>query len=339
MKVLIFFFLVSFVAQAKETAPPLSMGKLIKDCLCQPFSGADGFVHAPKTKYKKDFLIEGDCRPMDAHQIMCHMQVPMDVLLCPKECLQVVEKKPLTKEEKVQSIEKIVGTVKASYAKVIPPVVMASLSKNFPNWYPILIDPGPLSAYFSDYSLPRVFHLELPVQIEPQFKSLSIIYFHKNLEDLFTHKSQWSFWDSKTGELIFAGQTPYPTQEGVYINGPCLVPLGNDLKSIVLAGQAGGYSDKGGCCGPYDLSQLKAKGPVLITDERKNDSKVYEHCRDGVVVINGPANLRQEPSAKSKIVGECPDKSLAIIYGRKPGWLLIDCQGKDGWTVEQNIRR
>jgi len=67
------------------------------------------------------------------------------------------------------------------------------------------------------------------------------------------------------------------------------------------------------------------------------DLKNAVDIEDSVGVIDGPANIREEP--EGKIIGSFPDKILVRIHKEFKKWYLVSRENKDyGWTHGNNIK-
>jgi hypothetical protein len=52
--------------------------------------------------------------------------------------------------------------------------------------------------------------------------------------------------------------------------------------------------------------------------------------------VDGPANCREKP--KGKIVSSIPDLAKVNIRGREEDWYRVEFNGKECWTIRNNLR-
>lgn len=341
---LTFFFLSAFVEEAKA----VYVGKAKQDCRCT----VNAFGEESHTIYhaKKDTLVGGLCFEDGKDNISCTKGFPENIH-CPKACIQLMVQNKLKKEDYIAAVKKAEVKARTAYGQVVPKNILNELQKKYPSWIPVLINHSDDTNYLTKYELEQKFYFHLPLQVNNKLTDVSIIYFYQDMDHLIRNSSSWSFWDSKTAELIFEKVADYKSVESGYVNMPCLAPAGQNLKSTVLYGMMAGPGDAAPCCGPYDLSDLKKSGPQLIKrteSEHILDEIAYDFCRNSYAygdktpptlnLIDGPANIREADSLNAKIIGSCSDKALAADLGTSGKWVKVYCEGKTGYTSRNNIR-
>lgn len=348
---ILFLFFAALFAFAVD-APPVYIGKATSDCKCHTTMFDE---YAVSYTVKKDMGIGEICSAStDKKDSISCTNGHFGSIHCPKSCVQLFVQKALTKDNYVTNVKKVENGARAHYAKMVPPNVYQELQKKYPAWLPVLINQAGDKAYVAKFELGQDFYFHFPLKVEGKESEVSLIYFYKGMNELLSNSVSWSFWNTKSGELIYESLAPYKSQEGSYVDQPCLVPFGDDLKQVVLYGVMAGPGDAAGCCGPYSLQDLKKSGPVMLSKfqgseivdnvtyrlcGKSTDKKTGEFSRTlSLALIDGPANIRASHSLNAKVVGSCADRAWVADLGSDGKWNQVFCEGKLGWTFKANIR-
>jgi hypothetical protein len=274
------------------------------------------------------------------------------IISCPKECIELKKLNPLKFDNYVNAIKQVENEGRLNYAKKIPKSVIKTLAKKHPNWLPAFVNRAIDTKYLSEYELMTNYYLQYTSQTKEE---VSIVYYFQDINKLIEGIVSWAFLNTNTGELIYDKLAPYKAFSDGYFKEPCLFTAGAKLNKIIAYGFDLGTSDATGCCGPFDLTNLKLKGPqpVDISELIENTSFFYDafastcgHSIDPITgrynpkfyKIDGPANIRAGPNESSDLVGVCANNSLALKIGFQLTWYRIYCDGHYGWTSPNNIR-
>jgi hypothetical protein len=268
---------------------------------------------------------------------------------CPKDCIAsatkvdsptlpvgpVVEKKTPTPEPvktvQVVATPTIAPTIiatalpeisKIKFQRLIPTVVFDNLVKKHPQWI----------------RTENVF----------QFKDQLIVFFYKDNENFSKKLLTWSFW-SMNGNLIHESQSPFLDGQT-----PCLIPAGKFLKDVLVSATNSQNF--------YDLSQVQSASPKQVNGDKALEASWALDSEESMAefrqkacqlsaqaknrlyspplkLIDGPANIREGNSAQAKVIGSCSDKSFVAELGHEGSWIQVYCEGIQGWTSHNNIRK
>lgn len=354
MKPTIFIFLsLSFFSYSLfAVEKPVFIGKAVQDCKCNTtMFDEEPIAHA----IKKNMKVGGLCFDnTDKKETISCSNGNFSSIHCPKNCIELIIQNKLNKNDYVAEVKKVESKARTEYGKIVPRNIYQELQRKFPTWIPVLVNDSDDIRYLTNYIIRQNFYFQVPLKVENKLTEVSIIYFYKSIDELLSNSASWSFWDTNSGELLFEKISPYKSIDGGYVNQPCLAPAGNDLKEVVLYGLMAGPGDAAGCCGPYNLSDVKKSGPQMIAGMQGTevlDTVTYNLCgkstdsKSGkyksllsLKLIDGPANIRASDSLTSALIGSCSDNALVADLGSKGKWKHVYCEGKLGWTSSSNIR-
>jgi hypothetical protein len=337
MRLLILFFLISHSSFAKDLKSKAQhkpfLGIASKDCSCKT-TEIDGTI--VDITIKENQKVGGTCLEKD-EVTRCSSGFARTID-CPRNCITskipsptsvigpVVEKKApevTPTAEPVKTAQVVVTpTQKMKFQRLIPTVVFDNLVKKHPNWI----------------------RTENVFQIKDQL----IVFFYKDNDDFSKKILTWSFW-SMNGNLIHESQSPF-------IEGqiPCVIPAGKFLKDVLISATNSKNF--------YDFSQVQTGAPKLINGDKNLENSWALDAEESMSefrskacqlsalaknrlynpplkLIDGPANIREGNSVEAKIIGSCANNSHVAELGHEGSWIQVYCDGFNGWTSHNNIKK
>ena len=355
----VFFPLLSHAQAETET---LQIGTATADCQCKTqFAGDDPENYLAK---KGSDLGVGCIRTLNS--ISCVFEY-MESIECPVRCSKMSSLKKLTHSDYLIALKRAENDGRNFYATGIPKKkIYEQFNSKFPYWWPVLVNVSLRPQFIAEYEHRTMSYVYAPLKLENKLVDVGVIFFFKNIEKAVSGDLSWSFWNHNSGELLHTGDAPYNVQIGGNIDAPCFVPAGKNLDETLLTAVIMGISDAGCCGGVYFLGDLKKRGPVEIKSSEelkasfglistgnsineinevmqqfcgRSSDPVTGKYTPALRTIDGPANLRKEPSSKADLVGSCSNRSTAADLGNNgKGWNRIFCEGYLGWTQSTNLR-
>jgi hypothetical protein len=352
MRLLILFLFITNSSFAKDLKPKIPkkpfLGIASRDCTCKTTEIDGAIVEITMRQNQK---VGGTCLEKD-DVTRCSSGFARTID-CPKDCIAsttkadsptlpvgpVAEKKTPTPEQ-VKTVQVVVTPTiiptiaptiitsalpqlqKIKFQRLIPTVVFDNLVKKYPQWI----------------RTENVF----------QFKDQLIVFFYKDNENFSKKLLTWSFW-SMNGNLIYESQSPFLDGQT-----PCLIPAGKFLKDVLISATNSKNF--------YDFSHVQTGAPKLINGDKNlenswaldSEESMSEFrskaCQLSALaknrlynpplkLIDGPANIREGNSVEAKIIGSCANNSHVAELGHEGSWIQVYCDGFNGWTSHNNIKK